>query len=270
MTDKNLENQASEKMIPGNIPIFETDLFIPSYKPGKWDSWEIKQADLCLDHGYVSGLWLVKNLPVLFKHQKEDSNQAETWMSPSAYEIESQEIGCRYCRGNTVVAGLGLGWSAVNAALLPQTRSVTVLELDPLVISIIEELKVFNSVEGEVQKKISVIQTDAMEWKPEQLVDFLYVDIWAKHGERQALDDVRKMQKNIKAKEIYFWGQEMIIYDEAKKLDPGMETISNNLVRQIVQEKIGLPLLIPDDRNYAKIINQVIANRISRGLPRIR
>ncbi len=267
---RDLKKPATGEIDLEQLPLFETDLFIPKYKTGKWEAWQIARADLCLDHGYVSGLWLVKDLPVLYKRQKDDSRQPETWMSPSAYEIESQEIGCRYCMGNTVVAGLGLGWSAVNAALLSRTQSVTVLELDPLVISIIEELNVFDSVDSEVKEKISVIQTDAMEWKSDQPVDFLYVDIWAKHGEMKALDDVRKMQMNIRAEQIYFWGQELIIYHEAKKLDPEMEILSNDLIRQTIEEKIGLPLMIPDDRDYADMINRVITNRINRGLPLIR
>ena len=270
MENKPSDAQGREESIQTTFPTFETDLFIPQYQSGQWESWEIRRAEYCLDHGYVSGTWMLEDLPVLLKRSPDPSLQAETWMSPSAYEIESQELGCRNAGGHTVVAGLGLGWSAINAALLPQTNEVTVLELDPLVISIIEELQVITSLPSEIRNKLTIVQTDAMDWRPGSPVDFLYADIWAKHGERSALEDVRKMQDHIQAKQIYFWGQELLIYHEAKKLNPGMETISNAQISQAVEQGIELPLFIPRDLDYAQMINRVITNRINRGLPLIR
>lgn len=258
------------ELLKQEFSLFETDLFIPEYNTGEWGDWQIRKAGFCLDHGYFTGTWLLKDLPVLSKKSNNDSTMPETWMSPSAYEIESQEIGCRCSFGHTVIGGLGLGWNAANAAINSDTTKVTVLEIDKNVISLIDELKVFDQIEPKHKSKISVCHTDALEWQPNEKVDLLFIDIWAKHAEAATLGHVRQMQQNIKAKSIYFWGQEITIYNEAKKLFPEMEQLTNELINKTIEESIKLPLFIPDKTDYAQLINNVIANRISRNLPLIR
>jgi hypothetical protein len=247
--------------------LFETDLFTPEYKEGLWGQWKINKVEFVLDHGYFSGIWLLNNLAVLLKMSEDSTKLPETWMSLSAYEIESQEIGCRNSFGHTVVAGLGMGWSTINAALNPDTTKISVLEIDKEVISLIEELNVFGNIDEKVQNKISVFQTDALKWESSVPVDFLFIDIWAKHAEAAALDHVRTMQNNLHAKRIYFWGQEIIIYNEAKKIVPNMDLITNEMINQTIDNSIKLPLLIPTNIDYSEIINSVIKNRISRKLP---
>jgi hypothetical protein len=247
--------------------LFETDLYIPEYKEGSWGQWKIGKVEFVLDHGYFSGIWLLNNLAVLSKISKDRTKLPETWMSPSAYEIESQEIGCRNSFGHTVVAGLGMGWSTINTALDPHTTKISVLEIDEKIISLIEELNVFGNIDEKAQKKISVFHTDALKWESPVPVDFLFIDIWAKHAEAAALGHVRTMQNNLNAKHIYFWGQEIIIYNEAKKLFPAMDIISNEIIAQTIDESIKLPLYIPTYIDYSEIINRVIKNRINRRLP---
>jgi isopentenyl phosphate kinase len=262
--------KTNTELLTQQFPLFETNLFIPRYKAGQWGDWQIKKAGFCLDHGYFTGTWLLKDLPVLSKKSNDDSTMPETWMSPSAYEIESQEIGCRNSFGHTVIGGLGLGWNAVNAALRSETTKVTVLEIDEKVISLINELNVFGQIEPEYKNKINICHTDALKWQPAEKVDFLFVDIWAKHAEATTLGHVRQMQQNINAKSIYFWGQEITIYTEAKKLYPDMEHITSEMVKQTIEKSIKLPLLVPENIDYAQLINNVIANRIKRNLPLIR
>ncbi len=260
------KTDALSDMQDQQVPFFETDLHIPVYRDGVWDKWEIRHAQACLDHGYHSGLWLVANLPVLYKRSDDGQTQPETWMSPSAYEIESQELGCRHAHGYTVVAGLGMSWSAINAALRPQTERVTILEIDPIVITLCEELKIIENAPEEARQKIEVVRADALQWRPESKVDFLYVDIWAKHALSYALDDVKKMQSNIQAEIIYFWGQEIEIFNQTGLHAEHFELTSNQ-VRRTVEDRIGLPLLIPTSIDYAKMITDVIRNRLRRRLP---
>ncbi|WP_049818875.1 O-methyltransferase [Geotalea uraniireducens] len=115
-------------------------------------------------------------------------------MSLSPHEIESQELGCRYAHGHTVVMGLGMGWVAINMALSPAVSKVTVIERDPEVIELFGLSRALHGLAAEIAGKIRIIRADALEWQPDEAVDFLYADIWRCLEEPQTLDDVRCMQ----------------------------------------------------------------------------
>ena len=55
---------------------------------------------------------------------------------------------------------------------------------------------------------------------------FLYADIWLSLDEPQTLEQVCRMNKNLKAVAVYFWGQEVAIYAgierrQGKNVDKG-------------------------------------------------
>ncbi len=261
---------ASPNRVPGilpDLPLYETDLVIPKYRDGKWGDWEIRTANLILDHGYHTGIWLVQGLQVLTKQGKDEDTLPATWMSPCPHEIESQELGCRHAFGHTVIMGLGLGWCVVNAAMNPSVEKVTVLELDPMVIRLFDEIKVLDQAPERARKKIRILEADAMEWQPDEPVDFLYADIWQSLAEAETLTQVRQMQANIDAEQIYFWGQELFIYTRAKRQWGEILEMDNDLVKKCIDQVIGLPLLIPPDTDYGAMIQRIIRNRLARGLP---
>jgi len=137
---------------------------------------------------------------------------AASWMSIVPMEVESQEIGIAAARGHTVVLGLGMGWCAANVALNPAVDRVTVVERDPEVIALIDALGVVDQLPRDIATKIRIVQGDALEWRPDSPVDSVQADIWAKFVEPQKWDDVRRMQDNIGAASLYFWGQEMELW----------------------------------------------------------
>ncbi len=248
-------------------PFFTTELFIPQYREGRTGFWEIKAAGICHDHGYHTGVWLVKNLPVLIKHFEDNSKAPQTWMSLTPHEIESQELACRYARGHTVVAGLGLGWAAINIALNPMVSTVTVLECDPSVISLIHSIGVLENLPGNASEKIRIVEANALLWKPSFDIDFLHADIWQSMTEPQALKDVLQMQRNIQAKRLYFWGQELYLLDINGEFDERHAKTSNSRAPRLATEQLNLPLLIPRDMDYALMVQKVVQNRLNRGLP---
>ncbi len=75
-----------------------------------------------------------------------------------------------------------------------------------------------------------------MEWQPDETVDFLYADIWRSLAEAETLDQVRQMQANIAAKQIYFWGQELTIYTQAQKQWGKISPMDNGLVKKCIDE----------------------------------
>jgi hypothetical protein len=254
--------------------LWNTDSFVPKYRSGELGLWRINPGgQLVYDRGYYSGTCLLEMLPSLSRKVVSkggsDGDRWETWMSLTPLEVESQELGYRYASGDVVIMGLGMGWVAANAALNPKVSMVTVIECDPDVISLIRESGAFDSLATHARQKINIINADAMEWSPGpgHSVDFLYADIWLHLAEPETMEQVRQMQKNVQAKQVYFWGQEITIHSAISRIAKNDEVINADLVRQAVADVINLPLLIPDDRDYPQMIQQVIANRIERQLP---
>ncbi len=75
------------------------------------------------------------------------------------------------------------------------------------------------------------------------------------------------MQSNVQAETIYFCGQEITIHSATSRISKDDGAISRDLIRLAVSEVINLPLLIPGERDYARMIQQVIKNRVDRRLP---
>ena len=254
--------------------LWTTNSFIPQYRSGEIGPWRMNSGgQLVNDWGYFSGPCLLEMLPSLARRKTSGNSSEgggwETWMSLTPHEIESQELGFQYASGKMAIMGLGMGWIAANAALNPLVTNVTVVERDPDVINLFYESGAFESIPSSAKQKISIVEADALEWHPDpdQTIDFLYADIWLHLAERGAFGQVTRMQDNVRAKEIYFWGQELTIYSAIALVSKEKEMITNDLIRRALEEVINLPLLIPGNRNYGKMIEQVIKNRIKRRLP---
>jgi len=251
--------------------LWRTDSFVPQYRCGEIGPWKIKAGgQLINDWGYFSGPCLLESLPSLARKAVSgndiDGNVWETWMSLTPHEIESQELRFRHAFGDMVIMGLGMGWIAANGALNPEVTRVTVVERDPDVIRLFYESGAFESIPASARRKIEIVNADALEWRPaaDRIVNFLYADIWLHLAEPEALGQVRRMQDNVRAERIYYWGQELAIHSAISRISEGGESITEDLIQGAVTDVIDLPLLIPGDRDYARMIEQVIENRIAR------
>lgn len=262
------DDQAQQLAAALGLAQFTCDLHMPLYKDGSIGKWKLTRTGFCLDRGYHSGLWGVSGMPVLMRDAGNDGRSWETWMSLSPHEIESQELGCRYAVGHTVVMGLGMGWVAVNMALNPAVTLVTVVERDPEVIELFAQSGALDGLSAEIADKIRIVRADALEWKPDKPVDFLYADIWLHLEEPQTLGDVHRMQANVQAGQIYFWGQELIIHAMAGE-GACTGTPWAEAVRRCVAEKITLPLLMPEAFDYPEMIASVVRRRRERFRQRI-
>jgi hypothetical protein len=254
--------------------LWSTDAFVPQYRSGEIGPWRINTGgQLVNDWGYYSGPCLLEMLPSLARRVPSKTNVDgdgwETWMSLTPLEIESQELGFLQASENVVIMGLGMGWVAANSALNPKVTQVTVVERDPDVIRLFHDSGVCESLPRTAQQKIAIVNADALEWQPDSgiTVNFLYADIWLHLAEPNAMRQVRRMQDNIQADAIYFWGQELAIYSAIQRDCQETVVVTENAIRRAVTDVIGLPLLIPHDRNYARMIEQVVRNRIGRRLP---
>lgn len=263
------DDQSAQLAAALGVPFFSTGLYMPEYREACIGQWKLTRTGFCLDHGYYSGLCGVSRMPVLMRTSngvRANGQDWETWMSLSPHEIESQELGCRYAFGHTAVMGLGMGWVAVNMALNPAVTLVTVVERDPEVVDLFGQSQALDGLPAEIAGKIRIVRADALEWKPDKPVDFLYADIWRCLEEPQTLDDVRRMQSNVGAGGIYFWGQELAIHTLAAKRPEGCADNREwaKAVRHCVADIIRLPLLLPDDFDYPGTIAEVVRRRRER------
>jgi hypothetical protein len=248
--------------------MFSSDLHLPAYRQGVVGRWRLIRSGFTVDRGYYTDLWGVWGLPVLLRDADGDGKTWETWMSLSPMEIESQSIATRHAHGHTVVMGLGMGWVAINIALNPAVRRVSVIERDPEVISLFSWSNALAGLPTEVTDKIDIIQANALEWRPapDLVVDFLYADIWRTLEEPQTVADVRRMQANVAAKTVYYWGQELTLHALSA---PHMSANSKSdqwaaTIQRSMDEEIVLPLLFPMDIDYVDFVRKVASQRRMR------
>ena len=101
------------------------------------------------------------------------------WMSIKPSEIESSLPAIAAATGRVVTFGLGLGYFAFRAAAKASVSSVTVVELDPAVITLFQE-HILPQIP--FKDKIAVIQDDAFHYLENEMrscpPDFVFMDIW--------------------------------------------------------------------------------------------
>lgn len=194
------------------LPLFESPWHMSQYPEGAVGRWRMQRGRVGLDRGYHSGPCVAADSAVLLRQAAGD--RWETWMSLSPFEIESQELACRHAHGDTVVMGLGMGWTAANMALQPAVRKVTVVERDAEVLELFDQCQVLAGLPASAASKFDLVQADALEWRPPMgtpAIDFLFADIWLDIAEPRTLADVQRMQSNVRAQQVYFWGQELVL-----------------------------------------------------------
>jgi hypothetical protein len=219
---------------------FPGELFVPRYTPIESGAWRLSVVPLSVMPGYWSGSRPVAGMAVLHRDGK-------SWMSTSPFEFESQEIGVRCAFGHVLIYGLGMGWAASACACLPAVSAVTVVEKDRDVLALHERLDLFAQLPPEARAKLTVVPGDGYEYRPERPIDLLMPDVWLPLVNDGRLDEVRRMQSNVGAKAIYFWGQEMELarHLAAAARQPDEAGIAATLADS------GLPLIGPSYSGYA-------------------
>jgi len=246
-------------------PLYASRWHTPSYELGEAGDWRLAYCPFHLEHGYFTALWAVSGMPLLMR-RTTDVEGWEVWMSLTPHEIESQELACEHARGHTVVMGLGMGWVASNIALNPAVDRVTVIERDPQVIALFEHSGALGGLPSGIRAKLRIVQADALDWVPDRSVDLLYVDIWRDLDEPQVMDQMQRIQANVRASCIYFWGQEIKLFGLLNAELDALGAQSPQRVRERIEALSGLPLLVPGNGNYPEMIKTVIGIRRSRGI----
>jgi hypothetical protein len=174
-------------------------------------------------------------------------------MSTAWDEIDSQAPHVAAAHGHVVVMGAGMGVVLYNMLAKPEVTHLTLVERDTQVIEILRQVTNFNTWQG--RDKLSVEIADAFDFRPASPVDYLYVDIWADPGARQALTDMQHIQQNVRAKTVSWWTQEAFFLTWRKQKGyEGGPTLEQ--YRQWASE-IDLPVIEQNGPAYIACLPQV-------------
>jgi hypothetical protein len=219
---------------------FETPLWFPRFREGNWGTWSLRVSAMSAARGYWGRGYRIDGSFILMGPFERG---AAAWMSIVPMEIESQEIGIAAAHGHSVVLGLGMGWCAANVALNPAVDRVTVIERDPDIVALIGTIGVFDQLPEAARAKIELVRGDALRWRPDAAVDNVQADIWARFVEPGKWDDVRRIQDNLGAGSIYFWGQEMELWRLACRARGGVPARLEDGELAALVAQTGLPLI---------------------------
>ncbi len=174
----------------------------------------------------------------------------ESWMSTAPVEVEGQAYQVAAARGHVVVMGAGMGIALFNVLPKPSVTRVTLVERAPDVIALLRQAADLDNWAGIEKLKIEI--GDAFEFNPRARVDYLYVDIWAKPAERNALADVQAIQRQVCASAVSWWTQEFFFLNWLEQKYPGAAS-TLELYREWARE-IELPVIGQNDRAYIERI----------------
>jgi hypothetical protein len=229
------------------------DLFMPAYRPLRQGEWSLDVVPLGMAPGYWSGPVPTRDMAIL-------SRRGQCWMSTTPLEVESQEIGIRGARGHVLIFGLGMGWAAAACACLPAVSRVTIVERDPEVLALHRALDLFAQLPGPACAKVRLVEGDALLYLPDAEVDLLMPDIWLPLVDDDRLDEVRRMQANVGASSVYFWGQE---FELARRAVAAGRALDDSGIASTAEET-GLPLAGLSYPTYADKLESA-ARRWMRG-----
>jgi len=119
-------------------------------------------------------------------------------------------------------------------------------------------------------EKVELVVADALTWKTEQPVDFLYADIWPRLGTGRALPDTQAMQANVKAARVGYWGQEWDYVDFCRLAALSGRVPPSALSYRVFAGAAKLPLIEQDNPGYphlcwAAVTLQIAARDKNKG-----
>ena len=217
-------------------------LCVPIYRQAILGKWSLKKVKLVAQFGYFQDWQGQGDINVLYYAE-------QTWMSNARDEVDSQTPHVATAFGHTVLMGAGMGIALFNLLSKPDVTRVTLIERDQLVIELLRQSTDFETWPGIGKLHIEIV--DALAYLPNLPVDHLYADIWATPGEPQSIPDMQRIQANVRASRVGWWGQELLFLDWLAGKTPTMENYS------AWADELGLPLIEQDNPAYPVAVEQV-------------
>lgn len=104
-------------------------------------------------------------------HREADGSRGATIMSDTWMEKETNMEFYRQARGDVLIAGLGIGMVLLAVQAKEDVQSVTVVEKEAEVIELVKAQLPLNG-------KVSIVNQDIFDYKPDKVYDTIYFDIW--------------------------------------------------------------------------------------------
>jgi len=218
------------------------ELCVPIYRPATIGNWSLKKVKQVTQFGYFQDWQGQGDIGAL-------NYGEQTWMSSARDEVDSQTPHIAAAFGHTVLMGAGMRIALFNLLSKLDVTRVTLIERDPLVIELIRRSTDFDAWPG--IGKLGIEITDALAYLPDLPVDHIYADIWAKPAEPQSISDMQRIQANVRASRVGWWGQELLFLDWLAGETPTVENYS------AWADELGLPLLEQNNPAYTVAVEQV-------------
>ncbi len=230
-------------------------LDVPAYRDAQVGAWSLRSVPLLAGKGYFQAV-AVRGIALYTMLTRHGGPEPVTVMCSLPMEIESNAKHAVAASGTVVVMGAGMGLTVFNMLKKPDVERVIVVERDPEVIELLRQGADLDSWEG--IEKLSFVEADALAYVPDAPVDLLYADIWDGLGAPEGLSDTQAMQKNVRAKRVGWWGQELHFARWLLEEGHGFPATTERFEQWAVE--IGLPLTGPGDEDYVALIAAVAEN----------
>lgn len=115
-------------------------------------------------HGFEKGRYA--RLSHRENGQRSDTIMSDTWM-----ERRTNWTFIDEARGDVLIGGLGIGMVLLEVQDKPEVTSITVVEKNAEVIDLVKPQLPLN-------EKVKIVHCDIFDYKPEQMFDTIYFDIW--------------------------------------------------------------------------------------------
>ncbi|OQY46438.1 MAG: hypothetical protein DRR08_26145 [Candidatus Parabeggiatoa sp. nov. 2] len=211
--------------------------------------------------GYFQNLTVLSNHYVL---SKEENGLQTSWMSLAPMELESSAPHVAAANGVVVVMGAGMGVVLYNMLKRPEVEKVTVVERDPKVIDLLYQAIDIQSWAG--IDKLTIEVMDAFDYIPTEKVNYIFVDIWVPVGDKQALPDTQRIQLNVKANVVSWWGQEIDFLRWFNQNRPQKPASLNHYLAWA--KEINLPLIEQNNPEYVSWIMAVAQSMFYQNIRR--
>lgn len=161
-----------------------------------------------LDYGYYDR---VIDIPMLIENDKT------IWMSITEMEIATADFAVKAAHGDVLTFGLGLGYYPFMCLQKKNVSSVTIVEINPLIIKIFKEF-ILPQFPEDLCNKINIIEGSLFDYFTDDFLgkfDYIFVDTWDSNtqGEEhyakllESNVDIDKYGEN-----IGFWIEEAILH----------------------------------------------------------
>ncbi|WP_390240721.1 hypothetical protein [Vibrio sp. R78045] len=191
------------------------------------DDWSIERKGTQELAGYFSSLSESNGGVVLSKDQS-------VVMSLTPMELESHIMAQHSAQGHVVVSGLGLAMIVLSLLQKTTVRKITVLEVDPQIISMYPSVLNGQSRclwEDSIKDgRLNVIEADCHQPLPQKVldevgtsIDYMWCDTWNTLGHSKSLFRTQLLAQQIKPKVCDFWGVELYLAMKTVIQNPSLQ-----------------------------------------------